>query len=237
LDNFSFPFFRPGPGEALSLRVQGFPTVRYPAAENQDGNDTKMYRNSLEDQRFCVSSVMPFSLKELARLKLMKTGDYVYLVSDPLTIGGGIAGVITALYKTTADVQTSLRSQVLTVMAADLLPAKLYTQAILRGVFDALQRIEKEDGSILNLRPSELVEKLVKQDLNRQTAIQCAELFDATEWKISKLPFYRWVERIKNYYYREDRLPKPEPTRLQKEGSEPVEVCKKYRLEEVPQNA
>jgi hypothetical protein len=167
----------------------------------------------------------------------MKTGDHVYVVSDPLTIGGGIAGVITALYKTTADVQTSLRSQVLTVMTADLLPAKPYTQAILRTVFDALQRIEKEDGSILNLKPGELADKLVKQDLNRQTALQCAELFDAIEWKISKFPFYRWVERIKNYYYRDDTPPKPELTRLHKEGSAPVEVCKKYRLQELPQNA
>jgi hypothetical protein len=152
----------------------------------------------------------------------VKIGDCVYIVSDCLTVGGGIPGVVTALHETTADVQTSLRSQVLTVATIDLLPARLYTQAILRAVFDAFNFIEREDGSVLNLKRCELADKLFKQGLNRRTALQCANFFDATEWKVSKFPFYRLVKRIRNYYYREDRRSIFELARLSEQTPDPI---------------
>jgi hypothetical protein len=98
---------------------------------------------------------MPDSLRELRqKFVRMKIGDYVYLITDRLQTGAGLAGMICALQDSAIEavVQFAHGPTVFKVSNwEDILSPNLYTQSILNLVYQAYQEIEHEYGSILKL--------------------------------------------------------------------------------------
>jgi hypothetical protein len=135
----------------------------------------------------------------------MKIGDRVYVVSHQVSIGNGTAGEVATLNGSIAEVGIRFATgpAVFTVKAWDLLPANLYTQSVLNAVYQTVQSIERETGSILNLSRSELIQKLIENGLIPQAASQCADLFDAADWERSRLPLHQWLTRIRDFYFQQ----------------------------------
>ncbi|HEX6564054.1 MAG TPA: hypothetical protein VF020_07210 [Chthoniobacterales bacterium] len=133
----------------------------------------------------------------------MKIGDHVYVVGNHLTVGLGIAGRIAGLDDTAGEVAVRLveSGSIVKVKTWDILPARLYTRAVLYAAYRAVQDLERELDSILRVAPPMLMRKLIDYDLCRQTARECVDLFDPIEWETSRQPLYRWLRRIRDYYH------------------------------------
>jgi hypothetical protein len=137
----------------------------------------------------------------------MKIGDQVYLVADHLNSGGGAPGEITSLCDSTAEIAVRLTESeaVLNVKTWEVLPAKVYIRAVLYAVYGAAQKLEQELGSMRYVDPQAITKKLVEYELSPQTARQCMELFDSSEWKSSPLRLCQWLKRIRDFYYQKHR--------------------------------
>jgi hypothetical protein len=135
--------------------------------------------------------------------KKMKVGDSVYLVTDQLKTGAGIPAMICGMQDSTVKVaiEEINGTKVLQVETWDLLPSNLFTHSVLNVVYESYLEIEREHGSILNLKPDAIVLKLIEHSLAPQTARQCADLLDEIDWRRTELPLRQWLKRIRNFYY------------------------------------
>jgi len=133
----------------------------------------------------------------------MKIGDRVFVVSDQLVIANGSAGEVAVLNQSTTEVGVRFGRgpAILKIEIRDLLPANIYAQSVLNAVFQTVEDIERETGSILNLKPEAITAKLIEHGLTPQAARQCAELFDTTDWNSNRLPLRSWLTRIRDFYY------------------------------------
>ena len=135
--------------------------------------------------------------------KKMKVGDSVYLVTDQLKTGVGIPAMICGMQDSTVKVaiEEINSTKVLRVETWDLLPSNLFTQSVLNIVYESYLEIEREHGSILNLKPDAIVRKLIEHSLAPQTARQCVDFLDEIDWRHTQLPLRQWLKRIRNFYY------------------------------------
>ncbi|HEX3444406.1 MAG TPA: hypothetical protein VHS80_06785 [Chthoniobacterales bacterium] len=139
------------------------------------------------------------------RLKRMKIGDTVYLITDQLQTGAGIPGMISAPQDSTVEVAVEYTHgpKFLKVRNwENILPSNLYTHSILNVVYQTYQEIEHKYGSILNLTTEEIVTQLSQQGLAPQTARRCGDLFDEVEWHYAQLPLRQWLESIRDFYHK-----------------------------------
>lgn len=143
----------------------------------------------------------------------MKIGDRIYLIANQLNVGFGAAGEIAGLDDSTKELTVRLAKSgvVLNVKPWDILPAKVYTHAVLCAVYQAVLNLERELGSMLQIEPGALTQKLLEHDLGRHVAHECVGLFDLAEWKSSPLPLCRWLRRIRDFYFPTQPGPRPAP--------------------------
>jgi len=137
-------------------------------------------------------------------LKRMKIADRVYLITDQLQTGAGIPGVIRAMEDDSmveVDVEFAHGTKILKVRSCDILPSNLYTYSILNVVYQTYQEIERDCGSILNLKADIVVQKLIDHSLALQTARQCVDFLDEVDWYRAQLPLRQWLKRIQRFYH------------------------------------
>jgi hypothetical protein len=133
----------------------------------------------------------------------MKVGDSVYLVTDQLKTGAGIPAMICGMQDSTVKVaiEEINGTKVLRVKTWDLLPSNLITHSVLNIVYESYLEIEREHGSILNLKPDAIIRKLIEHSLAPQTARQCVDFLDEIDSRHTQLPLRQWLKRIRNFYY------------------------------------
>jgi hypothetical protein len=136
------------------------------------------------------------------KAELMKIGDKVYLVPNQLTVSSEAAGEVMNLDDSTTELTLRLAKSgaMLKVKTWDVLPAKVYTRAVLYAVFKSVQDLERELGSILKIELSSLTRGLIEHDLSPQAAYRCIDLFDFVEWRTSRFPLRSWLRRIRDYF-------------------------------------
>src|ERR1700730_17270916 len=85
----------------------------------------------------------------------MKVGDSVYLVTDQLKTGAGIPAMVCGMQDSTVElaIEEAKGTKVLRVKTWEVLPSNLFTHSVLNVVYQAYQEIERDCGSILNLKP------------------------------------------------------------------------------------
>jgi hypothetical protein len=134
--------------------------------------------------------------------KKMKVGDSVYLVIDQLKTGAGIPAMLCGMQDSTVKVaiEEINGTKVLRVETWDLLPSNLFTHSVLNIVYESYLEIEREHGSIFNLKPDAIVRKLIEHSLAPQTARQCVDFLDEIDWRHTQLPLRHWLKRIRNFY-------------------------------------
>jgi hypothetical protein len=87
-------------------------------------------------------------------------------------------------------------TKVLQVEPWDLLPLNLFTHSVLNVVYETYLEIERDHGSILNLKPDAIVQKLIEHSLAPQTARQCADFVYEIDWHYTQLPLRQWLKRM-----------------------------------------
>jgi hypothetical protein len=133
----------------------------------------------------------------------MKVGDSVYLVTDQLQTGAGIPAMVCEIFNSTVKVaiEEPNGTKLLQVRSWDLLPANLFTRSVLSLVYETYLEIERDHGSILNLKPDAIVQKLRERSLAPQTARQCVDFLKGIDWSPTQLPLRRWLKSIGDFYY------------------------------------
>jgi len=94
-------------------------------------------------------------------------------------------------------------TRVLQAKTWDVLPSSLFTHSVLNIVYQTYLEIERDCGSILNLKPDAVIRELTEHGLASQTARQCVDLLDEVDWRSAKLPVRQWLKRIRSFYYGE----------------------------------
>jgi hypothetical protein len=132
----------------------------------------------------------------------MKVGDSVYLVTDQLQTGAGIPAMVCEIFNSTVKVsiEEPNGTKLLQVRSWDLLPANLFTRSVLSLVYETYLEIERDHGSILNLKPDAIVQKLREHTLASQTARQCVDFLNGIDWSLAQLPLRRWLKSIHDFY-------------------------------------
>src|SRR5271157_5280106 len=134
----------------------------------------------------------------------MKIGDRVYLITDQLQTGGGIPGMICAMQDDSmveVAVEFTHGTKILQVRNWDIVSSNLYTHSILNVVYQTYEQIERDCGSILNLKSDTVVQKLTDHGLASQTARQCVDFLDKVDWHRAQLPLRQWLKRIQRFYH------------------------------------
>jgi DNA-binding transcriptional regulator YiaG len=96
-------------------------------------------------------------------------------------------------------------TKLLQVRSWDLLPKNLFTRSVLRLVYETYLEIERNHGSILNLKPDAIVQKLGERTLAPQTARQCVDFIKGIDWSPTQLPLRRWLKSIRNFIMSNDQ--------------------------------
>jgi len=92
-------------------------------------------------------------------------------------------------------------TKVLQVQSWDLVPANLFTHSVLNVVYETYLVIEHDHGSILNLKPNGIIQKLIEHSLAPKAAHQCVDFSDEIDWPHARLPLRQWLKRIRSFYY------------------------------------
>jgi hypothetical protein len=148
-----------------------------------------------------MSKQSPFTAREISS-NFVKIGDSVYVISSPREAIGGMPALVCALTGSIAKVaiERDLGTKVLVVPLWDVLPARLFTAALLRIACLVYQRLERERGSLVGITIDELQDALAEEHLDADTAHMCAELSRGADWS-SPRPLFSWLKAIRNFYY------------------------------------
>src|SRR5258708_12818539 len=132
----------------------------------------------------------------------MKVGDYVYLVTDQLKTGAGIPAMSCGMQDSTVKVaiEEINGTKVLQVETWDLLPSNLFTHSVLNVVYESYLEIERDYGSILNLKPDTIVQKLIEHTLPPKTPRQSVDFLHPIDSHHTHLPLRQCLKRIRNFY-------------------------------------
>jgi len=131
----------------------------------------------------------------------MDIGNSVYLVTDHQTTGAGVPAVICGLYERSARIAIEREEGTKTfdVPLWDLLPARAYTAAILRGCYSAWESLDQRGRSPGSLHEDDLVRELARAGLAEKTAEMCARLCWDVDWS-AKSPLAAWLKAIRSFY-------------------------------------
>ena len=115
----------------------------------------------------------------------MDIGNAVYLVTDRQTTGAGVPAVICGLYERSARIaiQREEGTKTFDVPLWDLLTARAYTAAMLRGCYSAWETLDRQGKTPGSLREADLVRELAGAGLERSTAEVCARLCSDVDWR------------------------------------------------------
>jgi hypothetical protein len=133
----------------------------------------------------------------------MKVGDSVYLLTDHLLTGAGVPAMICGIQNSSVKIaiEEPTGTKVFHVQNWDLLPPNLFTHSVLNAVYETYLEIEHDYGSILNLKPHFIVQKLTEHSLAAETARQCVDFLKGIDWQYSCLPLRQWLKEIRGFYY------------------------------------
>ena len=70
-----------------------------------------------------------------------------------------------------------------------------------RTVYQTYEEIERDCGSILNLKADTVVQKLTDHGMALQSARQCVNFLDEVDWHRAQLPLRQWLKRIQRFYH------------------------------------
>ena len=131
----------------------------------------------------------------------MDMGNSVYLVTDHKTTGAGVPAVICGLYERSARIAIEREegAKAFDVPLWDLLPARAYTAAILRGCYSAWESLDHQGRSPGSLREGDLVRELARAGLAEKTAEMCARLCWDVDWS-AKSPLSAWLKAVRSFY-------------------------------------
>ena len=131
----------------------------------------------------------------------MDIGSSVYLVTDRQTTGAGAPEVIRGLYEKSARIAIEREegAKTLGVPLWDLLPARAYTAAILRGCYSVWESLDQQGRSPGTLREADLVRELAGAGLEQSTAEMCASLCSDVDWS-AKSPLCAWLKAVRSFY-------------------------------------
>jgi hypothetical protein len=102
----------------------------------------------------------------------MEIGNSVYVISSLREAIGGMPALVCALTGSIAKVaiERDLGTKVLVVPLWDVLPARLFTAALLRIACLVYQRLERQRGSLVGIPDAVLTGALVDEKLDDDTA-------------------------------------------------------------------
>ena len=131
----------------------------------------------------------------------MNIGNAVYLVTDHKTAGAGVPAVICGLYERSARIAIEREAGTKTFDVAlwDLLPARMYTAAILRICYSTWESLDREGRSPGTLHEDDLVRELARAGLAEKTAEMCARLCLDVDWSTEN-PLSSWLKAIRSFY-------------------------------------
>ena len=131
----------------------------------------------------------------------MDTGNSVYFVTDHQTTDAGLPAVICGLYERSARIAIEREEGTKTfdVPLWDLLPARVYTAAILRVCYSAWETLDRQGRSLGSLREADLVRELAGAGLEQSTAEMCASLCSDVDWS-AKSPLSAWLKAVRSFY-------------------------------------
>jgi hypothetical protein len=131
----------------------------------------------------------------------MDIGNSVYLVTDHKTTGAGVPAVVCGLYERSARIAIEREEGTKTfdVPLWDLLPARAYTAAILRGCYSAWESLDQQGRSPGTLHEDDLVRELARAGLAEKTAEMCARLCWDVDWS-AKSPLSAWLKAVRAFY-------------------------------------
>ena len=131
----------------------------------------------------------------------MDAGNSVYFVTDHQTTGAGLPAVICGPYERSARIAIEREEGTKTfdVPLWDLLPARAYTAAILRGCYSAWESLDHQGRSPGSLREGDLVRELARAGLAEKTAEMCARLCWDVDWS-AKSPLSAWLKAVRSFY-------------------------------------
>jgi hypothetical protein len=131
----------------------------------------------------------------------MNNGSSVYLLTDHKTTGAGVPAVICGLYDRSARIAIEREEGTKTfdVPLWDLLPARLYTAAILRVCYGVWETLDRQGRIPETLHEDDLVRELARAGLAEKTAEMCARLCWDVDWS-AKSPLSAWLKAIRSFY-------------------------------------
>ena len=131
----------------------------------------------------------------------MDTGNSVYFLTDHKTTGAGVPAVICGLYERSARIAIEREegTKTFAVPLWDLLPARAYTAAILRGCYSAWESLDHQGRSPGTLHEDDLVRELARAGLAEKTAEMCARLCWDVDWS-AKSPLSAWLKAVRSFY-------------------------------------
>ena len=106
----------------------------------------------------------------------MKVGDSVYLVTDQLKTGAGIPAMICEMQDSTVKVaiEETNGTRVLQAKTWDVFPSSLFTHSVLNIVYQTYLEIERDCGSILNLKPDAVSESSPSMAWHRRLRVNAS---------------------------------------------------------------
>jgi hypothetical protein len=98
----------------------------------------------------------------------------VYLVTDHLLTGAGVPAMTCGMQNSSVKIaiEEPTGTKVFYVQSWKLFPANLFTHSVLNAVYETYVKIEHDHGSILNLEPDCIVQKLTEYSLAADTAMR-----------------------------------------------------------------
>jgi hypothetical protein len=131
----------------------------------------------------------------------MDIGSSVYLVTDHKATGAGVPAVVCGLYERSARIAIEREEGTKTfeVPLWDLLPARMYTAAILRACYGVWETLDHQGRSPGTLHEEDLATELGHAGLARETAEMCARLCWDVDWN-GKNPLSAWLKAIRSFY-------------------------------------
>src|SRR5215510_932822 len=131
----------------------------------------------------------------------MEIGNSVYLLTDHKATGAGVPAIVCGLYERSARIAIEREEGTKTfdVPLWDLLPARAYTAAILRGCYDVWEALDRQGRSPGMLHEEDLVSELAHAGLAESTAGMCARLCWDVDWT-ARSPLSAWLKAIRSFY-------------------------------------
>jgi hypothetical protein len=131
----------------------------------------------------------------------MDIGSSVYFVTDQKSTGAGVPAVICGVYERSARIAIEREEGTKTfeVPLSDVMPARTYTAAILRGCYSAWESLDRQGKTPGTVHEGDLVRELARAGLAPKTAQMCARLCSDVDWSATST-LSAWLKAIRAFY-------------------------------------